>query len=313
MGLFAKRPPCPICGGKVKGLLTWKVGGEKVCDDCYGFVDLPDKMVDNMSIEEFKQYMVFRDENDVLRQEFQETQRIDFGWLDTKFLFDMPHRYLCMDKHLKKTIFEGGQIKSFVIREDSMPLYEGSANGLRKHESGVPAQVAAMAPQIQQIVSQKQFQRNMERLVDKMDDGKMNHSTGYYDGFVDIAAPFKNFILEIRFDHPYWKTFTADTPGPTFDSTEPNAGDYLNAYREKVQTLDQLATALMAIAFPSAKVEQVAAAGVPGQPAVTRTAAAAPATSEDAIEAIQKFKRLYEEGVITEEEFAAKKRQLLGI
>ena len=98
MGLFAKRPPCPICGGKVKGLLTWKVGGEKVCDDCYGFVDLPDKMVDTMSIEEFKQYMVFRDENDVLRQEFQETQRIDFGWLDTKFLFDMPHRYLCMDK-----------------------------------------------------------------------------------------------------------------------------------------------------------------------------------------------------------------------
>ena len=51
MGLFAKRPPCPICGGKVKGLLTWKVGGEKVCDDCYGFVDLPDKMVDTMSIE----------------------------------------------------------------------------------------------------------------------------------------------------------------------------------------------------------------------------------------------------------------------
>ncbi len=69
----------------------------------------------------------------------------------------------------------------------------------------------------------------------------------------------------------------------------------------------------MAIAFPGAKVEQVAAAGVPGQPAVTRTAAAAPATSEDAIEAIQKFKRLYEEGIITEEEFAAKKRQLLGI
>ena len=80
-----------------------------------------------------------------------------------------------------------------------------------------------------------------------------------------------------------------------------------------MQTLDQLATALMAIAFPGAKVEQVAAAGAPGQPAVIRTAAAAPATSEDAIEAIQKFKRLYEEGVITEEEFAAKKRQLLGI
>ena len=67
------------------------------------------------------------------------------------------------------------------------------------------------------------------------------------------------------------------------------------------------------MSYSDTKVEQVAAAGVPGQPAVTGTAAAAPATSEDAIEAIQKFKRLYEEGVITEEEFAAKKRQLLGI
>ena len=38
-----------------------------------------------------------------------------------------------------------------------------------------------------------------------------------------------------------------------------------------------------------------------------------PSCSQYAIEAIQKFKRLYEEGVITEEEFAAKKRQLLGI
>lgn len=314
MAFFSKRPPCPICGGKVKGLLTWKVGGEKVCDDCYGVVDLPDNMVESMSIQDFKGYMVFRDENDQLRKEFRETQRIDFGWLDTKFLFDQTHRYLCMDKHLRKTIFEGSQIKSFVIREDSTPLYEGSANGLRRHESTVPAQIAALAPQLQQIVLQKQMQRNMERLADKLDDGKVNRSTHHYGSdFVDVAPPFKNFMLEIRFEHPYWKTFTADTPGPTFDSFEPNAQAYLNSYREKVQTLDELATALMSIAFPGARVEQVAAAGaLPGQP-ITRSAPAAPATSEDAIEAIQKFKRLYEEGVLTEEEFAAKKRQLLGI
>lgn len=33
MGLFDKRPPCAICGGKVKGLLPWKIEGNYICDD----------------------------------------------------------------------------------------------------------------------------------------------------------------------------------------------------------------------------------------------------------------------------------------
>ena len=48
-------------------------------------------------------------------------------------------------------------------------------------------------------------------------------------------------------------------------------------------------------------------------PGLGRNCRFTPSCSQYAIEAIQKFKRLYEEGVITEEEFAAKKRQLLGI
>ena len=48
-------------------------------------------------------------------------------------------------------------------------------------------------------------------------------------------------------------------------------------------------------------------------PGLGRNCRFTPSCSQYAIEAIQKFKRLYEEGVLTEEEFAAKKRQLLGI
>ena len=113
MALFGKREPCAICGGKVKGLLPWKIDGQLVCNDCYGTVDLPDGAVNHMTLTDFRDYMAFREENAALRQQFQTTQQVDFGWFDDKFLFDMSNGLLCMDKHLNKTIFEAKHIKFF--------------------------------------------------------------------------------------------------------------------------------------------------------------------------------------------------------
>ena len=107
MGLFSKREPCPLCGGKVKGLLPWKIEGHCICNECHGMVDLPSGVENNMTLEEFKAYRVYRDENQQLRSIFQISDQLDFGLLDTKFLFDAKNRLLCMDKHLNATIFQG--------------------------------------------------------------------------------------------------------------------------------------------------------------------------------------------------------------
>lgn len=88
MGLFGKKEPCAICGGKVSGLFPAKIDGYRVCSDCYGKVDLPDGMEKAMTLEEFKAYRQFREENRRLKERFQITRQIDFGWLDDKFLFD---------------------------------------------------------------------------------------------------------------------------------------------------------------------------------------------------------------------------------
>ena len=61
--------------------------------------------------------------------------------------------------------------------------------------------------------------------------------------------------------------------GMCFDDERPDLNDYLQSYEEKAKVMDELAHALMNLAFPGAP----------------------------------------EQGIITEEEFAAKKRQLLGI
>ena len=50
MGLFGKKEPCAICGGKVSGLFPAKIDGYRVCSDCYGKVDLPDGMEKAMTL-----------------------------------------------------------------------------------------------------------------------------------------------------------------------------------------------------------------------------------------------------------------------
>ena len=315
MALFGKKDPCAICGGKVKGLLPWRIEGQYICNDCYGNTDLPQDMVNHMTLEDFRGYMAFREENDLLRQQFCLTHQVDFGWLDDKFLFDFSNRLLCMDKHLNKTIFEGRQIRSFVIREDSTPLFEGSAAGLVCYPSTVPDRVMAMAPQINHMRMQEQMQRNAERAMDMM-DGKRDYDVHLDRPYRDLPEPFQKFVVEICFDHPYWQFYTADRKGPTFNNSMPDVNDYLRDYQNSAAIMGDLARGLMEVAFPGAPIQQMAAASVSpiiGATAVTRQGAVTPHLNVDAVTEIQRFKTLLDQGIITEEEFAAKKRQLLGI
>lgn len=291
MGLFGKKekPPCAICGGKVSGLFPPKIDGQLVCKECYGDVDLPQEVLDYMTIEEFRKYMAFREENAQLKQRFKITRQVDFGWLGDKFVFDTDNRLLCMDKNLTRTIFEGSQVKSFEIREDRQLLFRGSAEGLTCYISMVPERVTAMAPQIDRL----RIQAHMRREKD---------NDGYYP-MPDMKSlmPFQRFHVDIYFEHPYFSVFTADKTAPEFDSTEPDINDYLEHYNEDIALMEELARALMKVAFPGAP-ERTAGIGN----------ALASGVAVDAASELQRFKDLMDKGIITEEEFTAKKRQLLG-
>ena len=303
MGLFTKKDPCAICGGKVKALLPWRVEGQLVCNACYGDVDLPKDVANNMSMEEFKAYRMFREENDQLKQQFQVTQKVDFGAFEDKLVFDMANGLFCMKADLKSTLFEKKHIKSFVIREDGAPLYEGSAAGLVCYTSTVPDRVSVMSPMLQQV----RMMREMERLEKQRarQEGDNSYIPSYHN---DIVEPFEKFLIEIHCEHPYWKLLTTEKKGPTFNDERPDASNYLREYQEGAEIMGQLARALMELAFPGAPEQRAG-----GNVTVINQSAAAPAASADVVAEIQRFKTLVEQGILTEEEFAAKKRQLLGI
>ncbi len=299
MGLFTKKEPCAICGGKVKGLLPWKIEGQYVCDSCHGVVDVQ-KDKEDMTMEQFRQYRAFREENQALKDQFTISQKVDFGAFDTKLVFDFDHRLFCMDQHLGKTVFRGGEIKSFVIQEDGAPIFEGGPQGLARYESVVPGHLTMMAPQLNQILMQKQ-------LEDQLNVGRdPEHRPA--PRFYDIPEPFKKFQVSIYVDHPYWSLLECDRSGPTFDNDYPDVNDYMNRYQEGYWLMENLAQCLMTVAFPDAPAE---GAQQGAQQETQPAAAAAPA--QDAVSQLKQYKQLLDDGVITQADFDAKKKQLMGL
>jgi hypothetical protein len=123
---------------------------------------------------------------------------------------------------------------------------------------------------------------------------------------IKLPEPFEKFNVEICFEHPYWDVIQADMGGPRFDDTMPDFNEYLERYRENVGEMEQLARAIMRVAFPDAPEQAVQSGGV-----VVNTDVSA--ANVDAVAEIRRYKDLLEQGMITEEEFTAKKKQLLGI
>lgn len=306
MGLFSKRPPCPFCGGKVSRLLPAKIEGEYICGTCHDKVDMEANKANSLTMQGFKEYLMFYDQNKLLKDRFAISEKIDFGILDTKIIFDYQNKLFCMSKNPDKTVFEGKQLKSFTIKEDSTLLFKGSAEGIFRYASTVQERAMAMGPQIAQFLMNKQ----MAHVLDKLDERKVNQTASMQ--YFDIPEPFHAFNVELHFDHPYWTVIQCDMGGPRFDNIHPDVNHYIRSYQHSMEEIKKLVDAFKTVAFPDAPKQPIGqpnGLGTPGTQGVHTTTV----SSVDAIEEIKKYKALMEDGVISQQEFDAKKKQLLGI
>ena len=302
MGLFSnKKKLCPICGNPTPRLLPTKIEGEAICKECDGKVDLPTGAINSMSLTDFKEYLAAFEENQALQQEFEEhglfRMKDGAGWA-----------------------FQGKDIKSIRISEDSSPLYESASGTLKCYASQVPARVDALSAQIAQFHMEKQMFQRREAMEGLHRAGQetpeerreRERDNNLYRPKFDVPAPVEKFRIEIRLNHPDGKYRDEKISGPEFDRDYPRAADYMKSYREQTEELHLLAKKLMHMMDPNAGETQVggaAAAAATAQPA----AQAVSTVPADAVAEIQKYKALLDAGVLTEEEFTAKKRQLLGI
>ena len=297
MGLFDKKT-CAICGGKVGGIFKESFGDDYVCSDCYGDVHIQQEILEKMTLDDFLKYREFRAENEKLKENFKITKEFILGLIFNKLYLDTDHYMFCLDNELKSTIFKAEEVVSFEILEDFSKLYESTPEGLQKYESAIPDRAMMMAPLAHQVCNESA-------------KGESNFRTR-------ITEPFKAFVIKIYLkDNPWWSCVQLKCDGPLFDVSYPDIHRYLKQYAERVEEMEVLARFLMDFVVAGEKARNEAAQGEAPAPAPAAPAEApTPAPAEaavDPIAEIKKFKELLDMGILTEEEFAAKKKELLGL
>ena len=325
MGLFGgNKKLCPICGNPAGKLLPTKVEGEPICSECAAKVSaLPDDIRKSKlaTMETFRAYLADYDENQVLRNTFHESYQHQFGLLAGTIFLDVPHRLLRLDASDHAFVLEPQNIRRFRILEDGFPLFEGTQNELICYQSAIPDKVRNLGPDIERLQMEKRHREEMERMEEMMEQQAKQRGESYSKSYIptpDInqLRPFEKFYLLVEVDHPYSKgnvEFKKDGPyfsGPDFFGGYNSAiKNYLRDYELKAGEMRELATQLMAVLNPNAPERQAGiqtASGIQTPPIIS----AAPV---DSAAEIQKYKSLLDSGAITEEEFAAKKKQLLGL
>lgn len=310
MGLFtSNKKLCPICSSPTSRLFAVSVEGMPLCKECGRKADLPDGMLDGMTLAEFRQYMDFYNENKELQETFKESIRLVSGYAAENLLIDKAKGLFRLKDEEKALVFEASNLVSFRILEDDELLFESAGNALKCYKSHIPERVKSMSAEISQIVIQRQMYEQMERMErerqrERERNGETDIQPSYYSSHdVKLPVPLNYFYVELNLNHPYWGGFCGKLQGPRFGEYHPSVDEYLNDYKKSVDHLHKIALVLMQMISPGA--------GEIKDGASATSSESAPAA--DHVSEIKKYKELLDAGVITEEEFTAKKRQLLGI
>lgn len=330
MGLFTNNKKlCPICGNPTPRLLASEVEGQNLCKECAAKIDLPSGVLNTMTLDDFREYIQCYDANKPLRDSFTETYRYDFGFFKGSLILDLDHQLLRVGVGDTAFALEPSDIKSFRILEDGEVLYEGEKGNFRSYKSNIKERLNELKPRIDEyrmLRNQYEMMEEMRRSMDennrrddnfRRDDNLRRDDLDYRDRVTEpdfnVPNPVEKFAVEITLVHPYWKSFYKETGAPKFNSDQPSTIDYLDDYTQKTEELHALAQNLMQIIDPQVQ-ETVIDPNASTQSRSTQSAPqAAQVQTEDPTVALPKYKALLDAGVITAEEFEAKKKQLLGL
>lgn len=316
MGLFGPKKLCPVCGKPASRFLPTKVEGQPLCGDCDSKVlELPDDLRGDViaSMASLREYFAVFDENAALRQSFQQSYQHEFGILGGSICLDTTHRLLRLGSSDNAFVFEPENIRLFRISEDSSPLFEGTKDALVCYQSTAPDRARNMGREIDRFrleVRQCEQMKHMEEQMERQAKDRGDTYISRYISLPDVSTlnPFQKYYVYIELDHPYRKMKKEfKETGPGFSDYDTSIEGYLRAYETASGEMRALADNLMAVLNPDAPECQADPQAAPA------SAAAESRLVTDPVAEIQRYKGLLDSGVITEDEFSAKKRQLLGI
>lgn len=316
MGLFTnKKKICPICGNPTPRLFPQEFDGQPICKECEKNIDLPREVLNSMTMHDFREYLAAYEENKILRSVFHATYHYGGDSLFSKecIVLDEANGLIRLKDSENCWVIEKQYLKSFRILEDNNVLFESGEGTLNHYMSEIPTRVRALESLVMAYYAEKsayERRRDFERLrnINESEEERRERERIDNDYSLRFHVPelFQNFRVEITFTHRYWTWYEEKSSAPVFDEWYPSVDDYLEKYKEKTDELQLLADKLMQMIDPSAGKTQICSAE-------TITIPVSGIASVDTVAEIKKYKELLEQGIITEEEFSMKKKQLLGI
>ena len=230
MGLFSNnKKPCPICGNATPRLLPTKVEGVPICKECDKKIDLPNGVLDSMTLDDFRRYIDFYNKNQVLRERFHPEYRFGFGAFNTQLVLDVTNGLFRLKDDESTIVFEKSALKSFRITEDKEPLFTGTAAGLVCAESKNPERVRLLAPRIEQFKLQRSdYERIMQaervQYLDRTNEEwrERERELEFHKPEFRESSPFRQFVVELELDHPYWKSYRNELDAPEFENDYPS-------------------------------------------------------------------------------------------
>lgn len=346
MGLFKNnKKQCPICGDATPRLLATKVEGMPICSACADKMDIRQELMNSLTVDQLKDYMAFYETNQPLKQEFKADYEKKTGFMQlTAFRCDYEHKTFRLKTLENAIVYQPEHFVKLEVFEGKNKVITLTKNELHIYKSTVPDFIRSLEKEIDQFNSKVQIKdayvdaqkelRHDEAMRKAREAGEIWNEYEYQQKERELerqkeyqnqnntpsfkpSMPFNEWKIVLTISHD-WGEGIVDTDKQTwFKEERPSVQEGLDAYNKSLKKYIKLAKAFRKVCCPKAKIldesELAADAGGKAETKKETTTAAKPATAASAADEIKKFKELLDQGIITQEEFDAKKKQLLGI
>lgn len=331
MGLFTNdKKGCPICGNPTPRLFPTKVEGLPLCKECAAKINMESSMLKDLTINELWDHLDYRKANSETFGTFTDNQTHGMGNFVLHMDTDKKLFYIADGRPSNPALFKFEELVSFNLMEDGRTVVQCNAEGYSESASSIENyKLPPLKPLVKPGVTKPapaSAQTGRTAMAASSSAAKTEEEKPKAPD-----KPVDSLKLNLTLNNPYWKGKTYSINLPSVESEDQLrewVNDYKNTFAAAVDTCTALAgimgvktgkqmmeaikekaEAILAVqnAEAAAKEAEVAA-----QAAETAAKIAKAADDNALVEMLKKWKELLDMGAITQEEFDAKKKELLG-
>lgn len=331
MGIFSNdKKGCPICGNPTPRLFPTKVEGLPLCKECAAKINMESSMLKNLTINELWDHMDYRKANSETFGTFTDNETHGMGNFILHMDTDKRLFYIADGNPSNPALFKFDELVSFNLMEDGRTVVQCNSSGYTESVSSIENyKLPPLKPLIKPGIAKPapaSAQTGRTTMAASSSAAKTEEEKPKAPD-----KPIDSLKLNVTLNNPYWKSKVYSVSLKSLQTEEEIrewVNDYKNLFAAAIDTcaamagimgvktgkqlmgeIKEKAEAILAVQNAEAAAKEAEAAA---QAAEVAAKLAKTADDNAAIEMLKKWKELLDMGAITQEEFEAKKKELIG-